>query len=193
MRRENPLVEKVEREVFTDREDILARLQEWLRQVENHVGRSRGLIGHRRVGKTALLVRLYNDLFWQQGMLIPFYFAMEKKRIWLKQLAADYFSAFARQYVAFRLQEPMIVRKELPLEKLDPYLPRLGEDFMVEEIRYSPRACEQQSDHTLFHHAIHLPTAVAATLHQRVIVRALFRTSATPSTRRCWWLVRRWP
>jgi len=56
------------------------------------VGKSVGLIGHRRVGKTAILHRLYNDLFWQQGMIIPFSFEMRKEPIWIKDLAVKYFT-----------------------------------------------------------------------------------------------------
>jgi len=170
MPRENPIKEKVDRTVFTDREDVFARLRQWLGWVENHVGHSVGLVGHRRVGKTAILHRLYNDLFWQQGMIIPFYFGMQKEPIWLRDLAVDYFTAFAKQYIAFRLQIPELVEQDLSLEGLQPYLADLGNDVMVQEVEWFPQACETMHDQALFHLAINFPSTLAVRHHQRVVV-----------------------
>jgi hypothetical protein len=171
MHREGPIKEKVDRTVFTDREDVFARLRQWLGWVENHVGKSVGLIGHRRVGKTAILHRLYNDLFWQKGMIIPFYFEMRKEPIWIKTLAVRYFTTFAKQYIAFRLQIPELVEQEdLTLEGLQPYLADLGNDVMVREIEQFPRASETMDPQLLFHRAIDFPSTLAVRHHQRVVV-----------------------
>jgi hypothetical protein len=170
MHRENPIKEKVDRSVFTDREDVFARLRQWLGWVENHVGTSVGLIGHRRVGKTAILYRLYNDLFWQQGMIIPFYFAMERKPIWIKDLAVNYFTTFAKQYIAFRLQIPELVEQEVTLEDLQPYLGALGNEVMTQEIERFPRAGETTSPALLFGRAIDFPSTLAVRHRQRVVV-----------------------
>ena len=59
--------------LFTDREDLLERLK--FEAIETRLQRTRSivLLGHRRVGKTEVLKRLYNDLFWEQDEVVPIY------------------------------------------------------------------------------------------------------------------------
>ncbi|MFQ6056713.1 MAG: hypothetical protein ACE5J3_12110, partial [Methanosarcinales archaeon] len=55
--------EEVEREVFTDREEVLKELWDWALGIPDYRSKSIALISPRRYGKTAILQRLYNELF----------------------------------------------------------------------------------------------------------------------------------
>ncbi|MFQ6044683.1 MAG: hypothetical protein ACE5PV_27845, partial [Candidatus Poribacteria bacterium] len=74
-----PLREKVEPELFTDREEILKKIWDWAMLIKRRVASPAALFGQRRMGKTAVLRRLYNKLFWEQDEIVPIYYEVERK------------------------------------------------------------------------------------------------------------------
>ncbi|MEM7533786.1 MAG: hypothetical protein AAF639_16495, partial [Chloroflexota bacterium] len=105
--RPDPIAERVGLGMFTDREREMAELMKWVNRVGKKAGRSRALVSHRRYGKTALMERLYNQLFWGRKDIMPFYFELHDGiyKIWIKELAGTYFYSFVRQYLAYRTRD----------------------------------------------------------------------------------------
>ena len=106
-KRPDPIPERVGEGMFTDREVEMASLMEWVQWVADKFGRSRALVSHRRHGKTAILERLYNRLFWERDDVMPFYFEITEgiKRIWLQELAEMYLLTFVQQFLAYRTRD----------------------------------------------------------------------------------------
>jgi serine/threonine-protein kinase RsbW len=104
------------------REKILANVQ-----VEDFIGRSReadALLRHAKgensangmlvssaptIGVSELLRQIYDQLFDEQGEVIPFYFALKKSDKTAKQSATRFLQSFLQQTVAFRRQDSKIL------------------------------------------------------------------------------------
>ena len=132
-----PIHEQVDPELFTDREEILAKLWKWANFIPLPAGKSLALLSQRRMGKTAVLERLYNRLFLEQARVMPIYYRVTDRDKLLEEFVVDYYVNFAKQYVAFRLKDPAIVR--LPnnlatLEKCLTYADQLKDDRILEDI-----------------------------------------------------------
>jgi len=93
----------VPEELFTNRDEEFRWLEQWLTWAsEFKTLASVALIGPRRMGKTAILGRLYDKLFWEQDKIAPFMFSVDERGETLEQLASRYYFEFIRQYVAFK-------------------------------------------------------------------------------------------
>ncbi|MEM7537455.1 MAG: hypothetical protein AAF639_35120, partial [Chloroflexota bacterium] len=100
-KRPDPIIERVGKGIFTDREYEMASLMEWAQMVADEYGRSQALVSHRRYGKTAIMERFYNRLFWEFDNVMPFYFELNDdiQQIWIKELAELYLYSFLQQFL----------------------------------------------------------------------------------------------
>jgi hypothetical protein len=97
-------------DIFTDREELIAVLKEIAlgAKVQRYI--SPVLIGHRRVGKTEVLKRLYNELFWEQDEVVPIYITFEELSRESRRFATKYFGTFLSQYVGFKEKDVELAR-----------------------------------------------------------------------------------
>ena len=98
----DPIQERIGEGMFTDREKEMKFLMKWVDMVGKKYGRSRALVSHRRYGKTAIMERLYNKLFWERTDIIPFYFELGDDNIWIDELVSNYLHTFLQQFLAYR-------------------------------------------------------------------------------------------
>ncbi|MDM8559944.1 hypothetical protein [Candidatus Parabeggiatoa sp. HSG14] len=77
----------------------------------------------RRIGKTVLLDRLVNTVFFKpEYQVAPFYFKMTREQRTLKKFLKEYATTFFRQYLAYCEQDPDLFRnKNLELSELLTY------------------------------------------------------------------------
>jgi len=68
------LLREHERDLFTDRDEILAALHRNAELIQQGEGVNLALVGHRRVGKTMLVQRFADDLHERHSPLVPVYF-----------------------------------------------------------------------------------------------------------------------
>ena len=78
-------------ELFTGRRNELDFLLKWASGIEEERSESIVLLGRKKSGKTAIIDRLYNILYAQQGNVIPLFYKMESRKKWLPYLAKDIF------------------------------------------------------------------------------------------------------
>ncbi len=86
-------------------------------------GSSFALIARKGVGKTAVLMRLYNDLFTKQDEVVPFFLTFAPYKDPAEKLTVTifneyYFTTVIKQYIAFRLRRPEMVEDSLKIDKL---------------------------------------------------------------------------
>ena len=74
-----PIFQSVPADEFTDREEIIGMLIKRATNTPRDMTFSTGVIGQRRLGKTAVLEQVYNRLFWEQDAVVPIYFNFEAK------------------------------------------------------------------------------------------------------------------
>ena len=86
-------------DLFVDRLEELALFWQWGAHVPHPIRNSWALIGRRRTGKTALLIKLFNRLFWEQEQVLPVFisfaqFLDRKHPITSYEFAERYFTGY---------------------------------------------------------------------------------------------------
>jgi hypothetical protein len=88
--------------LFCGRKQEMALLMNWVEKIPRQMAKSRALLGRRKCGKTAIMQRLFNLLWNQNGQVIPFYFEVLDSNQWLLDFAEAYYRTFMSQYLSFR-------------------------------------------------------------------------------------------
>ncbi|MCP4346006.1 MAG: hypothetical protein GY795_10835 [Desulfobacterales bacterium] len=118
-----PVEEMIAYEEFTDRVEILRELDTWVKNIQRMASPSTAIISPRRMGKTVLLDRLVNTVFFKpEYRVAPFYFRMRREDRTLREFLLEYATTFFRQYIAYCHQEPLLYRdRSIKIEHLLDY------------------------------------------------------------------------
>ena len=126
-------------ELFVGRADELTSFNRWVAGISRKVSKSRVILARRKSGKTSFVQRLFNQLWSQNGDVIPFYLEILGYDMWQNSFAINYYQVFASQFISFLEREPELVRNLLTLEQIYEYgvqkeMNKLAEDskFMIE-------------------------------------------------------------
>lgn len=117
-----PLLEKIGNpDLLVGREKIFRLLDKWLQGIPGMLSKSRAILARKKSGKTAIVQRIFNQLWSENGVVIPFYFNIPEKRVWYPTFAAEYYCTFASQYISFLERDEKLVRNPLSLEEIKEY------------------------------------------------------------------------
>ncbi|RKZ38319.1 MAG: hypothetical protein DRR00_34355, partial [Candidatus Parabeggiatoa sp. nov. 3] len=117
-----PVEEMVHEDEFTDRVELLRELDQWIKAISRMGSSSMALIAPRRIGKTVLLDRLVNTVFFKpEYQVAPFYFKMTREKRTLKEFLLEYATTFFKQYLAYCEQDADLFNKDIELEELLAY------------------------------------------------------------------------
>ena len=117
-----PLSEKIgQPELLVGRETEFRQFKKWLDKIPDKLSKSRVILARRKSGKTVFVQRIFNQLWTENGVTIPFFFDVADTKIWYPNLAIDYYCAFASQYISFLERDEQLVNKPLPLEEIRKY------------------------------------------------------------------------
>ncbi len=104
-----PVEEMLAYKEFTDRVEILRELDNWVKNIQRMAAPSTAIIAPRRMGKTVLLDRLVNTVFFKpEYKAAPFYFRMKREKTTLRRFLLEYATVFFRQYIAYCHQDPVL-------------------------------------------------------------------------------------
>ena len=107
-----PVEEILHEDEFTGRVEILRELEEWIEQIGRVGAGSTSLIAPRRMGKTVVLDRLVNIIFYKpEYKVAPFYIKFKREEITLRKFLLVYATEFFRQYISYCLQDAMLYRR----------------------------------------------------------------------------------
>jgi len=128
---------------FVDREQELESLWKWARRIPHGYEDSIAMLGRRRIGKTAILVRFFNRLFWEQEELVPVYYSLARyegkagteEELTMPGFAGETMRALARCYLAFKRRDPELVTANLEVEELLPLAQEMQETKLVEYLK----------------------------------------------------------
>ncbi|MDU9050774.1 MAG: hypothetical protein Q3M30_18145 [Candidatus Electrothrix sp. Rat3] len=117
-----PVEEMVHEDEFTDRVELLRELDQWVAAIRRMGATSTALIAPRRIGKTVLLDRLVNTVFFEpEYQVAPFYFKMTREKRTLREFLLEYATTFFRQYLAYCEQDPVLFGQDTAMEELLDY------------------------------------------------------------------------
>ncbi|MEM7531939.1 MAG: hypothetical protein AAF639_07180, partial [Chloroflexota bacterium] len=166
-----PLFEKIgEPTLLVGRKKDFAKFQKWLDLIPNRASKSRAIIARRKSGKTVFIQRIFNQLWSQNGQVIPFYFDIQEKKMWTGDFAISYFATFASHYISFKTRQPHLVTEILNLEQIIEYGRQLGNDSLIRDAEIIWNYTEKDSPDLAWSRAYHAPHVYAGTRNERVLV-----------------------
>jgi predicted AAA+ superfamily ATPase len=113
-------------EYFVGRRQEMTFLLDWCHRIRRKAAKSIMLVGRRKIGKSAIVERLYNILWTENDNLIPFYYEFPENEINARDFAEDFFVKFYIQTIAFLQRNAHLIR-QLSLQAFDYKLKRLDE------------------------------------------------------------------
>ena len=92
-------------DLFTGRKEELDFFLGWIREIKEEKSRSTVILARRKMGKTALLERLFNITFHNNNDVIPFYYEIKETPMWVGDFCVDFSLTLVYQYIAFKTQK----------------------------------------------------------------------------------------
>ncbi|MCP5106020.1 MAG: hypothetical protein GY950_21730, partial [bacterium] len=89
-------------DLFTGRKEELAYFLKWINDIKERKSQSTALLARRKMGKTAIMERLFNITFSKNDGVIPFYYEVRELKKWAGDFCVDFFLSFIYQYIAFK-------------------------------------------------------------------------------------------
>ncbi|MCP4155071.1 MAG: hypothetical protein GY757_45525 [bacterium] len=103
-------------DLFTGRKEELAYYLKWINDIKERKSQSTAILARRKMGKTALLERLFNITFYKNAGVIPFYYEVKESKMYMTDFCQDFFLTFIYQYIAFKSRKPEYLK---PSERSD--------------------------------------------------------------------------
>ncbi|RLC11107.1 MAG: hypothetical protein DRI57_19400 [Deltaproteobacteria bacterium] len=139
-----------EPDLFTGRKKELAFFLRWIDRIQRRISQSTAILSRRKTGKTALMERLYNLTFQQNGRVVPFYFEIRETDQWLGDFCEEFFFTFLYQFMAFvtRKQEYLDTARIGSYGEALKNAEREGLDYLCDLLRKAEIfAAEEKTDH----------------------------------------------
>ncbi|MCI0470771.1 MAG: hypothetical protein L0Y73_03840, partial [Candidatus Aminicenantes bacterium] len=99
-------------DLFTGRKKDMDFFLKWINDIKERKSQSTALLARRKMGKTAILERLFNITFYKNDGVIPFYYEVKEKKMWVVDFCKDFFLTFIYQYIAFKSRKPGYLNPE---------------------------------------------------------------------------------
>ncbi len=132
---------------------------------------STAILSRRKTGKTALLQRLYNLTFEQNDGVIPFYYEVKERPVWMVDFCQDFFLTFLYQYVAFKTRNTRYLKPDT--EKSCAYALDIVRQEHLEYLSQTITGVQQlvQDDRRdlLWSMVIEIPRGIAESHDERVV------------------------
>ncbi len=159
------LKEKIGRpELFTGRKEELAYFLKWIDDIKQEKSQSTAVLARRKMGKTALMERLFNITFFKNNGVIPFYYEIKENDIWIVDFCQDFFLTFIYQYIAFKTRKPeyLVPEGESDFEKAIDIAKKEGLDYLTGFIEDAAHAVTHEKSGILWNIARETPRKIAA-------------------------------
>jgi hypothetical protein len=137
-------------------------LMDWGNMIPKQMAKSRALLGRRKCGKTAIMQRLFNILWNQNGKVIPFYFEILEDEQWLLDFANDYYRTFMSQYLSFKTRTVLdIDNKPWSFAELEKMASDAGEKNALQQMGFFQDDLEAERVGQAFRLALGTPSILA--------------------------------
>jgi hypothetical protein len=131
-------------DLFTGRKSELDYFLKWIREIKERKSQSTALMARRKMGKTAIMERLFNITFFKNDGVIPFYYEIKEINMWIVDFCVDFFLTFIYQYIAFKTRNTYYLRPDEKnnLKKVKETAIKEGLDYLtgiIDSVEYSVR------------------------------------------------------
>lgn len=120
-------------------------------------------------GATELLKQTYDRLFREQQDVVPFYFAIKPTFSCGREIAQSFLDEFIRQLIAFRRQDPTIVRSAYGLDELAELALTIG-GFWIDRLIQNARGVQSADDRSAIRACLGGPIRAAAAGERSVLL-----------------------
>jgi len=186
-----PLEEFVSVEEFTNRKQELAFLWSLAAQAQQRSSPSYALIARKGMGKTALMLEFYRQLFTQQKEVVPFFVSFAEYRdkagvvqLTMEEFISKLFLTFAFQYGVLKSGKFTAPPKlpQLDSERRE-YFANLGDPFLEKQFLGHLHALETNDISSAFDQAIEFASTMTSRRGEAGV--AMIDELRGPGTRRC--------
>jgi hypothetical protein len=99
-------------ELFTGRQKELAYYLKWINDIKEEKSQSTAIMARRKMGKTAIMERLFNITFHKNDGVIPFYYEIKEINMWIVDFCVDFFLTFIYQYIAYKTRNTYYLKPD---------------------------------------------------------------------------------
>jgi hypothetical protein len=99
-------------DLFTGRKEELAYFLKWINDIKEKKSQSTAMMARRKMGKTAIMERLFNITFFKNEGVIPFYYEIKETKMWIGDFCHDFFLTFIYQYIAFKTRKRIYLKPD---------------------------------------------------------------------------------
>lgn len=157
-------------DLFVDREEIAWKLFNIADLTSRRLAMSTVFSSQRRLGKTELLKRLYNVLFWTQEEVVPIYYYMKVEHLDRMRFSREYFKNFLVQYLAFKNKDPSILEMDFLMEDLIELAQKSKDDFLVKYTKNMLKCIDEGDHNASMNNAVYAPTRFAGKTNKPILV-----------------------
>ena len=130
-------LEDVVGDLFVDRHYELDMFWKWATSIPRRMGNSYVLVGRRRTGKTAILVKLFNRLFYEQEAVLPVYISFARylnrqRPIDSYEFVREYLAGYVGSYLAFRHRAPTVMYERRNLARLRRFARQVQDEYALD-------------------------------------------------------------
>ncbi len=159
-------------DLFVDRDEEFRLCRKWADNIPKRHANSWVLVGRRRTGKTAILVKFFNHLFMKQNRIVPVFITFthymnRRDPISFYDFAREYFGGYFRCYLAFRYRRPMLIRENAEIEAALKVAEEMNDAYALEIYQIYEDLRDKENDmsaaHGLAQWVINFPRGYSAT------------------------------
>ena len=150
-------------DLFTGRKEELAYFLKWIYEIKERKSHSTAMLARRKMGKTAIMERLFNITYYKNDGVIPFYYEIKENDVWIVDFCQDFFLSFIYQYMAFKTRKPgyLVPEDKSDLEKASAVAKREGLDYLIGIIKSAAHAVAHEKIDILWGIAREAPKTIA--------------------------------
>jgi len=150
-------------ELFTGRKEELIYFLKWIADIKEEKSQSTAVLARRKMGKTALLERLFNITFFKNDGVIPFYYEVKETKMWVVDFCVQFFLSFIYQYIAFKTRKYEYLKPEEKSDftKVIDIAKREGMDYLIGIIESAAHAAAHEKVDILWDIAREAPQTIA--------------------------------
>ena len=165
-KRLNPLEDQVG-DLFVNRDYELNTVWEWATSIAELLPtNSRAILGRRRTGKTSILVKVFNRLFYEQEQVMPVFITFarylhHREPINSYDFAREYFTGYIKCYMAFRYRNPTLLGIQRQVGYFHKIAKEKQDDIVLEQFDAYEGLQKERTPYGLVQWAINMPREIA--------------------------------
>ncbi|MCP4349599.1 MAG: hypothetical protein GY795_29310 [Desulfobacterales bacterium] len=159
-------LEDIVGDLFVNRHEELELYWDWAASIPNRILNSNALIGRRRTGKTAILIKLFNRLFTEQDRVMPVFITFahylhRKRPIDAYEFIREYFTGYVKSYAAFRYRRSDFLEPGVSMEVARKFLEDSNDSIALWWFENYDYVIKDSIPHTALQWVINIPRSVA--------------------------------